>query len=525
MTRTKLQTLLVTATLLGVMCILVGGVRAVDEPNTTSNSQKKSDVAASQIKDVPEGQPGIKTISGRVVDDQDRPVAGAQLWWVVSHGVPDDVVVKKVSDEQGRFSMSTPDVAPLRITSISDALWVLKEGKQLATISAGSLRPRDAKTPDLIVRLEPETDTSFVVQSTDQEPVAGAAVEPWHFRNHQGYAIVPPEIRKILTATTDDEGRVRMPNMPRKGFHTVRTTSQNYGIQELRLDSEATTEAERMIELRPVGSIEGKLTSDDRKWVRGVRLWFSSETQSSGNGWKTEGFATATSDDEGRFVVPAIAQGKLRIDAFVPKDAPVLPRLSESLLINAGVTEELAIALETPVVVRGMIRTEDTDKPIPGAEISVRYGVWRQGTMVTSDSNGKYEARVLAGPVYTQVIARPKEFDSYEQTGTPWNQKFDVSDPTVPFDLPTILLSPTIVVKGKLIDQDGKPLAKKRVNGIFEGRRYGFSMSNEKGEFEMQIPKSITIQAYEVWLSDGQFATPDVDESEALVLRVEVPRE
>jgi beta-lactamase regulating signal transducer with metallopeptidase domain len=531
MTTTKRTTVVLIAALLGTICLLVGGVRGVDQPPSKSEAKERAEAAepkpAKEEKDknkvpppaneVVKSKPKLKTVTGRVIDDKDQPVAGAQLWWVVSWDVP-GVIVKEVSDEQGRFSMSTPDIAPRLPSLTHNALWVLHKGKQLARAWATSLPDENGKPAELLVRLQAETDTSFIVKSPDQKPMAGVRVEPLIFNNDT----IPEETRKIIGATTDAEGRARMPSMPRKKFFQVQTISDTYGTQEFRVDG-LNPPAERTLELRVTGGIEGQLFASNPAWIRGVDLWFSTQ----GEFRTAEGSARAKTNDEGKFTVPKIAAGELRFGIFgmQPKDAPALPRIPDRLSISEGITEKLNITLEEPVVVRGTIRTDDTDKPIPGAEITVRYGIGLQGARAVSDADGRYEARVLSGPVYTHANVYNKEFSTYQQTGSPWEKGIEVPSQATPFDLPPIRLISTLPLKGKIIDQDDRPVAKVRINGVQGNRRYGFGTTNEMGEFVAQIPKTIALDHYEVWLDDDYTRiTPTVEKTDPLILRITVPR-
>jgi hypothetical protein len=361
-----------------------------------------------------------------------------------------------------------------------------------------------------------------MVKSPDQKPVAGVIVEPWLFRTHLAFDMIPEEARKIMSAMTDAEGRVRMPNMPRKGFHSVRTSNDSFGTQEFRLDGYPNPPAERTVELRATGSIEGQLRASNPAWIRGVKLWFSTD-----DGFRTaEGHAEVKTNDQGQFSVPKIAAGRLRVGVGPqPKDAPALPRFPGQVLLKEGTTGKLTIALEEPVVVRGTIRTDDTDEPIPGAEIHVGYGSALQGEFVVSDAEGHYEARVLPGPVHTQVVARSKEFSNYEQTDSPWENKIEVPSQATPFDLPPIQLISTIPLKGKIIDQDGRPVATVRINGLKGNRRYAFATTNEMGEFSAQLPKTITLEGYEAWLHDDSTRlVPTVEKADPLTLRITVLR-
>jgi beta-lactamase regulating signal transducer with metallopeptidase domain len=457
MTTTKRRTVVLIAGLLGALCLLVGGVRGVDQPPPKSDAKEQSEAAAPKAaeeekdknkvpppaNEVIEQKAKLKTVTGRVTDEQDRPVAGAKVWWVVSHEAPKGVIGKGVSDEQGRFSLTTPDVAPRFPSLAHSALWVLHKGKQLACAYVPTPE-KDGKPAELLVRLQAETDTSFIVKSPDQRAAAGVRVEPLHFRS----LIIPDEARKMMSATTDADGRARISGMPRKGFHSARVSNDSFGIQDFQLDGIPFPPAERTLTLRATGSIQGKLHASNPAWIRGVELCFS-----TGEGlWWDEGWAIAKTNDEGEFTVPQIATGELRfgIVGMQPNDAPALPRIPRRLSVAKGATRKLDITLEEPVVVRGTIRTDDTDKPIPGAEISVRYGVGGQGARVVSDADGNYEARVLSGAVYTHVVARPKEFRAYEQTGSPREKKIEVPSQATPFDLPPIRLTSTIPLKDRI---------------------------------------------------------------------------
>ncbi len=89
--------------------------------------------------------------------------------------------------------------------------------------------------------------------------------------------------------------------------------------------------------------------------------------------------------------------------------SPLAPRLPKDFVVKAGETVHLDIPMETLVLAKGTVRTADTQAPVAGAEIFVGYGQGRQGSDVTSDMQGRYKARVLPGPVYTQVISMPPE--------------------------------------------------------------------------------------------------------------------
>jgi len=117
-----------------------------------------------------------------------------------------------------------------------------------------------------------------------------------------------------------------------------------------------------------------------RKSPQGIRLIFTSnEHEQSGGSPPTEGYADVKSDEHGRFVVPAIAVGNVRIDAFVNEKQPLRPRLPASLSVQADRITSLEVPMVPTVVVRGSVRVKDTGRPVPGALIHIYYGVGCQG--------------------------------------------------------------------------------------------------------------------------------------------------
>ena len=92
-------------------------------------------------------------------------------------------------------------------------------------------------------------------------------------------------------------------------------------------------------------------------------------------------------------------------------------------------TTTITITLEETVLVRGSIQTDDTHAPVPGALIAVVYGPNYGALHVTSDPNGRFEARVLAGRVSNAVLTIPPAFrDSYQDSGqSPGNREVEVA--------------------------------------------------------------------------------------------------
>lgn len=465
------------------------------------------------------------SVSGQVLDDQGKPVVGAKLcWWEYANSgaspKPRIFTVEGVSGSKGHFHLNAPRHAiKSDINWRTDELWALAPGKSLAAVRAVLDQEGEKQEGTNTIRLEPSTNLAFVVKDPDGKLVQGAVVEPWYFTTPHAIQIVPEPFRQLLRVVSDESGHVRMPAMPADRFHAVRVTTRQYGTQQLRLDGPGIPKGEREILLRPAGRIEGQIVWHDLSVMRGVKLHFSTQVlrpklEPSGNAsenrhriiWETEGIAEIATDSAGKFIIPAIAEGRVLIDVASSPNASALPRLPDMFQLEASETLSIEIPMERPVVVKGVVRTEDTKQPVACVEVHVGYGVNRQGASVVTDMDGKYLARVLAGRVYTQVIIIPKEINNdYTQPGVPWNENQEVISGAGEQELRPIELTPTKTITGKLIDKEGRPVANGQVMGTKDSRRYGFSRTDANGKFSLQVPKNIDI-TFEAWTE--QFSGP-----------------
>jgi hypothetical protein len=223
--------------------------------------------------------------------------------------------------------------------------------------------------------------------------------------------------------------------------------------------------------------------ADQPEIARGVRLILTTdEISGKAPPWPTEGFADVKSDEQGRFSVPAIAAGILRIDIYVDESQPLRPRLPEFVRLRAEETTTIEIPMVPTVVVRGSIRAKDTGQPIPGALVHIYYGVGRQGADPVSDAQGTYTARVLPGRVGLQVIYMPEKYVQLDEIG---DRPYEVPDYVKQFDLPPLEVVPAKSIAGRVIDQRGQPVANVLISVVEGNRRYGHGKSDRDGQFDV----------------------------------------
>jgi hypothetical protein len=468
------------------------GPQKTPEPREKSKPDKSESRASSSTH-------SVRRVAGRVVDHEGQPIQAARLWWVVlwSRSHAQDFTVAGTSDADGRFEMTAPaewkPEPPLRQNA--GVLWFLSPGKVVKKIPADE-SVRDGIPADLVVQLDPATEIVYKVNDPLGRPVPGAVVEPQQFFLTGATTFFPEALSEALRGITDKSGIARLRSIPRHVSCTVRVTAPGFGTQSSGWNKDDATAAERTLKLRPVGRIEGRLDAEDPHALRGVRILFQTE------GPQLSGQAIVTTDDKGRFVVPAIAEGQVRIGFLDnPAKQGFLPRVPWSLTLDAGQTLNADMQMMRPILVKGSIRTQDTQQPVVGAEIGVAFqGLWDN---VISDAQGRYEAHVLPGSVHMQVIDMPPNIAAgYTETGESMSRGVEVHEGATPFELPPILVAPTETIAGTLIDRIGRRLANARVCGNGDRRQYGFALTNAEGEFAVQLPKQISVDSFEVWLPD-----------------------
>ncbi|HET6328700.1 MAG TPA: M56 family metallopeptidase, partial [Planctomycetaceae bacterium] len=288
---------------------------------------------------------GVRKIAGRVVDHEGKPISNARLWWVVldDFAIQRKFTVEGTTDAKGRFQIEAPSDWKPRPPQQrrADTLWILSPGKDLRIADAADGLIDTAKSSGLIIQVGGATETTYQVKDSEGRPVMGALVEPWHFHTlgHR-FAFLPDGVREALRGTTDASGRVRVHWLPRQELFDIRVTASGFGAQTLRLDGDDVAAAERTITLRAVSRIEGRLIADDSQTTRGIKMVIETKAHpektvpsrlgSNTYSWirETEGASIVTTDQAGRFVVPAIADGMATIAVLEnPAKPAFLPRL------------------------------------------------------------------------------------------------------------------------------------------------------------------------------------------------------
>ena len=475
-------------------------VEAVQPPAPPAQKPSAEDNASHPMKLIEKlknSEPTIRTedfeITGRVIDENGEGIQGAAIWM---SGPPNGNDMESLSKANGSFSLIVPaEWSDPKAKVAMYTLWIHSDDHRLETASAFTQIKRGDDSP-IEVTLRPPTGTQFIVKDPLGNPVHGARVEPHHYYAGGGYALVPDSIAKRIGDTTDTEGVALLNSIDRNGFHTVRVSSREYGTQLLRLPGRPEDPVSRTITLRSTGGLQGQFVAESRDVLRDMKGYVY---QSDFGGKHTYAYAMIEIDDDGKFEIPALAEGEIRL-VFRVADAAgtVRPKIPDPLVISAGETTQIEIPFVETVLVRGRVQTKSGKKGVEGARISVRHGAFRQSETVYTDENGDYTARVLPGEVRQQLIVRPWPYQSWVVENAGWQRAVNIPDGTESFRMPTLELIETHRRSGRLVDKDSRPLAGYSIWATKGNRRYAFGRTNSKGEFSLSLPKDFEEDSYGV---------------------------
>jgi hypothetical protein len=463
-----------------------------------------------------------RTLTGTVLDSKGQRVREGRVWLPVKALNPwESLTASSKFNASDPFRLTFPEEwLPSDETLRNPIVWAYASGHAIGTASAyGQLFGAEPAKP-FTIELPPAGELSFVVLLPNGKPAVGARVEPKHFKTQRAWDFVPRELVDIVAAKTDTEGRAAMPALTRDGVHTIDVKMDGFGTQQFRCNMKSTDRPEQTLRLRDIGRLEGRIATDQLDLTRDIIV--SIETMPLDRHMRLReatGVAMVKVDNQGRFVIPEIASGRVNVMAHCDERLPVRARLPEggTITLPPGETRDINIPLERAVRVHGVVRAKDTQKPLSGVKVYLRYGVGQQGDGAVTNEKGEYSTLGLAGEMYVHLISIP---NGYVQMGEPWRERRRVPADAQEFTWPVIDVVPTIKVVGKLVDREGKPMASVRIFGIVGNRRYGFGNSDGNGAFTLtDVPQDVRFESFEIWTRDERL-TGVVETKEPLVVRV-----
>jgi RNA polymerase sigma factor (sigma-70 family) len=383
-----------------------------EEPTRTDPPAAAQEQAKPEPKEPAKPEAGTMTVSGRVLDSDGKPLAGAQVALCGRQGVllsswqgwasfRNEVLGQTKSDKDGGYRLSVPRADPLMTVRFVRVV-ATAPGCGLAW---KALDP-DAERAEAELRLAPVQRVSGHIVGLQGEDAAGVTIHAVRVTRkpekgeREDDGILRPPGGLAVSATTDAKGNfvfagfgpglkleleIRDPRYERKDEWVIDTGDKKQ-CENIRL-------------LLGAGrSVEGRVVYEDTgKPVPHARLLFANpivEAEADGQGRFHVALYFTTTNDVGVHASPP--PGEPYVDTFQGIDFP-----------RGVVRREIEVKLPRGVLVRGKVTEAGSGKPVAGAYVT--HGGLRKTYAVTSP-DGSYRLGVPAGAGRLMVTHPSNEY-------------------------------------------------------------------------------------------------------------------
>jgi protocatechuate 3,4-dioxygenase beta subunit len=394
-------------------------------------------------------------LKGTVVAEDNTPIPGAEL--VLTRPTPGGtpIVAQGKTNDKGEFQLDRPaDLAPMS-KYLVPTLWVFAPGHRVAVMRFSDGVPA-ADEPVRVV-LRPAAPTEFLVESPDGAPVAGARLSVQRIKSEA--LSVPDPIADLAERATGPDGRALLDAFGPDEIGAVDIIAKGYGIQPRWFDP--AQPGPKRARLLPVVAVAGRLVPEEggperaRGWR--VRAW-TNDLVSDPRRQRMAGYASATTDDEGRFTFPELAPGSLNLSVIPPDESELVPDLTGVHGISEGRENRIEIPLRRTTTVTGLVREHDSGKPVAGVEFTLsRLRASGSSPRAVTDAEGRYTFHALPGESRIVLLTVPPSY--VQAPGQGW-EDFTVPEAPARIEMkPREVLRAAPPLRGEVRDENGQPVA------------------------------------------------------------------
>jgi hypothetical protein len=368
---------------------------------------------------------------------------------------PDDKpAANATTDANGRFVLALPANASYG-RNYSLGIFAYKPGVGIAVADVDA---RFQPVPTLALKLQACAPVSMRVLDPAGELLQNAKVYVRGFGTSPGGGanITLPCFPPAPFATrTNARGEVTLDLIDPLGYFSLTVETPEYGVQMLSRVNEGSNSPLR---LTRTGKLRGRLVADDPKMTSGalVRIMTIPVQRDDAMGQ-----ADVRTDAEGRFEVPAIVAGEVRV--WWVEHAPASSLFLENEVkgtLQAGETLDIEVPVVRGVRVSGAVIQEESAKPLAAVPVHVSLNSGRAGTAswaVLTDKQGRYEVYVPpeAGLGFVQVgplpaLSMPAHTDRLSGEFPAAGNDLDMHD---------FVVKQGVMLTGTVVDADARPVA------------------------------------------------------------------
>jgi RNA polymerase sigma factor (sigma-70 family) len=496
--------------LLAVLAALVltaagAGLLATHEPAADPPPARRADVApAPAVKPAPAAPAaGDKemTVTGRVLGADGKPVAGASVVVLASpnHAVRavnrDKVLAEGKTDADGRFRLPTPRTSWDQYQQVYVVATAEKHAPAWRRFNP------DVEQPDAELKLPPEQIIRGSFVDLQGLPAAKVKVFVSYVGRHvsgQPDVIRPANLPRHAPwpepVTTDDKGRFVIRGCNRDQGLMLAASDDRFATQSFEIDTPGKPRPEsRVMGIDRGGFLHVQESGPDEKGQPDVlkltlapaRVFTGRVVyEDTGKPAAKALVGGAQTDDDGRFLFRSAGRGGVTLEVFAPEGEPYLNVFLRVEWPKGTVKQETTITLPRGALLRGRVTEVGSGKPVAGAAVQFR---------AREDGDSKRPKNVLSGwfveevtkddgtfrmvvwPEPGHLLVRGPTGDYVHEeigsnvihTGQPGGRRL-YPDAFVKVDVPAkgepkevaVTLRRGATVRGKLLDPDGKPVAK-----------------------------------------------------------------
>jgi hypothetical protein len=500
-------------------------------------------------------------LRGTVIDAERKPVEGAMIWLVEQPNFGDvHVIADGRSDDRGQFTLHRPidladdyriDRAPRTSSDLSIALvnrpmpkravslWAFRPGMQVAVRELTRNLPDRGQLVRLVLR--PPANTEIEIKDHQLRPVAGARVRV--SRLTSPVSALPRPLAERTEIATDARGRAVLDAFAAMCIAEVEVTAPGLGIQRAALLS--TAKGPKLIWLEPVARVAGRLTADDPRVLGGWTIWAVTVPmdKSAGPDVAFVGQAVVTTDDQGRFEIPAIAEGYLTLFCRPRGDCPYRQRGISRTLIRADRRHEIQVAVERAARVEGTVVDRQTGRAIAGVRVAMNAQPIELPAESLTNAEGRFAMQLLPAQQYQlRLTSLPP---AYAMSPNAEYRQINVAAGTKPNTVdPFEIIKAEPPLRGRVVDESGQPVSGATVSGFWEqwvSNSYGvhesIATTDSSGYFQLErLPPlaevklsarcgaRATLEPLVVWPSEATHLTLRVTPAATSALRGRVLR-
>lgn len=449
-----------------------------------------------------------RTLEGRVVSsDGSSPIAGARVallprdWEMLTNDTRPRPLAA-VTDADGRF----------RVSDVSAAAYIDVDAEGYVRITSALEAPTAG---ELVLKLEP----SFEIAGTVTLPGGAKASDVWDGSVVSGVWLIlrlehDAEFRTSRSLSTDADGRFRATGLPR-GTYTVVAGVQGgtISVRQFETTGVPSGTTDLAIELQPAGEIAGRVLAPDGRPLGGCPVVAYSET---GDRYTP----SASTKDDGTFVVRGLADGTYRLEArppeferagYVSVSAPLRGAKATGVAVGAKGVE---IRLTGGLSIRGVL-LDAAGKPLASAwvraearssdDLDPEERTWILGPGAQTDTAGRFTLSGLATAHYRIVqVPDPQRID----VARPLKGGDDVAAGASGVRL---VAGGAARIAGVVVDEDDKPVAHASITATPSGGGPAvFTQTREDGTFVLDGVSDLT--KYDVSVSSAEFLDQQADD-------------